>query len=284
MTAFLEVLADVRLKEKIALVWAVIISSMLMVGAAELEARAGQAVIIDHTCSDQSDTKIPLTRLNKARALNIYFGHQSVGWNILDGLESLAARNQQRYQINIIQDPPPEWFKENKGLGHAEIGENGDPSSKVRDFTEKVSSRPGLGRYLNAAIMKICFVDIQPTSNVLSIWNTYRCHMEKLKQQFPRMTVVLCTCPISATQDNGKREQFNTLVRDYARNSQSTLFDLADIEAFTPAGKPCLNRGQKSLCKLYTQDGDHPDSPEGKMRLARAFWWLMARLTGWEGL
>lgn len=253
------------------------------VGMAAATNIQSQAIIIDHNCIDQKDCIIPLAWLNKARKLNVFFGHQSVGWNILEGLESLASENNARYRVNIIENPPPGWFATNTGIGHADIGENGNPIFKIRDFNTKVSKHPGYGRNLNAALVKICFADINSQTNVKEIWNEYVSNMDNLKRRFPNLTLVWCTCPIVSNESNERREAFNKLVREYCQNSHSMLYDIADIEAYTPASKVCVMGSQKILCKTYSQDGEHPDSDAGKQRLARGWWWMLARVAGWDG-
>ncbi|MBX9685952.1 MAG: SGNH/GDSL hydrolase family protein [Candidatus Obscuribacterales bacterium] len=240
---------------------------------------AAEAIVFDHNCIDETDSKISASQLSKIRSLNVYFGHQSVGWNLLDGLDALADKTGNKYKLNIMQNPTLKFYKDTRGLGHGEIGENGNPNSKIQDFAAKITKAPAYGASLDAAMMKICFVDIESGTNVAQLFNTYKTTLESLAKKFPSMKVVYCTCPLVADGDNSKREQFNDLVRNYAKQSGKVLFDLADIESYSPQGKPCLRGSQKSLCKTYSEDREHPDSAAGKLRLARAWWSMMARIS-----
>ena len=83
------------------------------------------------------------------------------------------------------------------------------------------------------------------------------------------------------------------------------LFDVADIESHDPNGNPCYdnrdgvayNNGNTSenypddglnipaICPQYTTevDGGHLGSvSDGKIRIAKAFWVLMAEIAGWN--
>jgi hypothetical protein len=98
---------------------------------------------------------------------------------------------------------------------------------------------------------------------------------------------------------------FNVRMREYARTRNKFLLDVADIESHDPAGNACYDNrdgvaysaGNASenypndglnlpaICQHYTResDGGHLGNPDvGKIRLAKAFWILMARVAGWN--
>jgi hypothetical protein len=98
---------------------------------------------------------------------------------------------------------------------------------------------------------------------------------------------------------------FNNQMRQYVRSHNKFLLDVADIESHTPSGIPCYDNrdgvaytaGNASenypndgvnlpaICQHYTpeSDGGHLGNPDiGKIRLAKAFWILMARVAGWN--
>jgi hypothetical protein len=93
-------------------------------------------------------------------------------------------------------------------------------------------------------------------------------------------------------------------MRQYAIANQKPLFDVADILSHDPAGNPCYDNrdgvpydngnnsenypddgaNRLAICPHYTTetDGGHLGSVSaGKIRVAKAFWVLMARITGW---
>src|SRR5258708_25773753 len=77
-----------------------------------------------------------LQRLSHER---IYFGHQSVGANILQGMKELSG-------APVV----PLFIKD------AFVPENGDPRRKLESFTKSLGAR---SRY-DVALVKFCYVDI----------------------------------------------------------------------------------------------------------------------------
>jgi lysophospholipase L1-like esterase len=80
---------------------------------------------------------------------------------------------------------------------------------------------------------------------------------------------------------------FNVRQREYALLHNKVLFDLADITSHRPDGTSCFdnrNRGVEAICQDYTNevDGGHLNA-RGMQRVAKAFWVLMARVSGWQG-
>jgi len=98
-------------------------------------------------------------------------------------------------------------------------------------------------------------------------------------------------------------ESFNAQMRDFASKNNIYLFDVADILSHDPDGRPCFdNRDGVSyqtenypddgvdlaaICPHYTTEteGGHLGSASaGGVRVAKAFWVLMAKLAGWKGI
>lgn len=62
------------------------------------------------------------------------------------------------------------------------------------------------------------------------------------------------------------------------------LLDVADLECHEPDGTPCLNPDRtEKLCDGYARDQGGHLNAEGAERVARAVWWMLARLAGWAG-
>ena len=99
---------------------------------------------------------------------------------------------------------------------------------------------------------------------------------------------------------------FNNQMRQYVQQNGKFLLDVADIESHDPWGNPCYDNrdgvaytapgagsenypddgvNDPAICQHYTAEvnGGHPGNPDvGKIRLAKAFWVLMARVAGWN--
>src|SRR4051812_26124762 len=72
-------------------------------------------------------------QLRSLAGRGVFFGHQSVGMNLIDGLRELSA--EQGVPLNVVEakaplDVPAGTF------AHSYIPENGDPMRKLRSFAQ----------------------------------------------------------------------------------------------------------------------------------------------------
>ncbi len=253
----------------------------------------GNAIIADHTVIDAFDS-IPPDALAGASALKVLFMHQSTGNNIdFLGMKCLAGLqgdpsvypnecitySQKPYDPYDIRNW--EWKEWDEPMA--------DAIAKADQWVAVVNSQHENYQVLG---MKFCYVDG---------WNqdfaNYRDRMLELETKYPEKIFIWSTSalwqePGSACEDNGFNScqniaEFNRQVRDYATANQKPLYDLADIESHDPDGNLCLVAGYEGLCDQYYNDyggggGGHPDI-DGSIRLAKGFWWLIARISGWNG-
>jgi hypothetical protein len=125
--------------------------------------------------------------------------------------------------------------------------------------------------------------------------------------QHPDKTFIYWTTSLARSIGTQESESFNSQMRQYAQTNGKILFDVADILSHDPYGNPCYdnrdgipyNNGNNSenhpndglslaaICQHFTSEteGGHLGSPSaGKIRVAKAFWVLMARIAGWDGV
>lgn len=130
--------------------------------------------------------------------------------------------------------------------------------------------------------------------------------IETFEAQHPTKVVIYWTTSLSRGIGSEVATSFNDQMRLYAINNDKVLFDVADILSHDPNGNPCYDNrdgvpydnGNTSenhpddgkdllaICPHYTTevDGGHLGSVSaGKIRVAKAYWVLMARLAGWDG-
>ncbi|HBX69446.1 MAG TPA: hypothetical protein DEH25_08695 [Chloroflexi bacterium] len=128
--------------------------------------------------------------------------------------------------------------------------------------------------------------------------------IEGLETQYPSKTIIYWTTSLARSIGTPEGESFNNQMRQYAIANDKILFDVADIESHDPSGQPCYdnrdgveycnsanncenhpNDGQNiaAICQDYTTEleGGHLGVSAGGLRIAKAFWVLMARLNGW---
>ncbi|MGB7964573.1 MAG: SGNH/GDSL hydrolase family protein [Propionicimonas sp.] len=185
-----------------------------------------------------------------------WFGHQSVGLNILDGIAEV-------YSENAVATPPiVSWQERGTGalIGHDFIGSNFEPIFKIEDFAAKV--RGGVGAEVDVAVMKLCYVDIDANTDADALFDRYRETLADLEREHPDVTFVHVTAPLTTghSPDNVNRERYNAQMRQaYADGGH--LFDLAAIESTDPDGNRVKDRvdGDVSFAMYagYSDDGGH---------------------------
>lgn len=205
----------------------------------------------------------------------VFFGHQSVGYGIVEGVAALIAEG--RAPGLAIAESRLPVAGEGPCLVHAAIGRNGDPLGKIADFESLI--RGGMGKRVDLALMKFCYVDITAKTDVDSLFAAYRGAMKGLKEDFPALTLVHVTAPLTARDrglksaakrllgiasgsaaDNAARERFSDLLRgEYS--GREPLFDLARMESAGRDGRIASGsrdgRAYPSLLDAYTDDGGH---------------------------
>lgn len=212
---------------------------------------------------------VPQESWDRLAQRRIYFGHQSVGYNILDGVaEILQSHPAARLRILESSEPRP---VEGPAFVHSQLGRNCDPGSKLTAFAERL--RSGTGIWADAAFFKFCYADFDAGSDMDAIDLEYEETMGCLAREFPSLQLLHVTVPLrspgslarraakillgrpsSDLADNRLREAFNARLRArYA--AVGSLFDLARIEATRPDGT--LVEGGAALFRAYTSDRSH---------------------------
>jgi hypothetical protein len=213
-----------------------------------------QPIKADHTTL--AVESIPQAALDKARALRMSLDHASVGENILGGMEALRASSPGRYSF-------PNWTWHERG--------NPGWKEKVDEFVSWVGQHKG---DYDVFMMKLCYIDESAS------FTYYRDKMLQLEGASSQKRFVWWTMPIM-TDGDGQRDGFNQQVRAYCAAHDKALYDIAAIESHAPNGSPVHQGGQEAMYAGHSSDGGHLNEA-GSNRAARAMWWLMARLAGWD--
>ena len=238
-------------------------------------------------------TAAPATLAGQLQAVaerRIFFGHQSVGKNLLDGVEELAreAGVPLRVQEGGALGGP--------GVAHAYLGENQRPSSKIEAFERAVD---GDAAGAEIAFFKFCYVDVDASTDAQALFRRYQGALEALRERHPRIAWVHVTVPLTVTQagvkaslkallgkapwgerENMRREAFNALLRE-AYGGKEPLFDLARVESTRDDGSAQTferdGRRHPALVPEYTDDGEHLNA-RGRRRAARALVEVLASI------
>ena len=222
----------------------------------------------------------------------IFFGHQSVGDNLLDGVRLLAKEAQ--VPLNIVEVNTALALPANT-LGHAHVADNTQPLKKLASFEQALGKQPAK---LNIALLKFCYVDIDLGTDVKQLFGAYQQTVNRLKTAHPGTTILHVTTPLTTVQtgwkatvkswlgkppygaqENLKREEYNQLLRQ-AYGQKEPLFDLARIETLQPDGQPNLmtwkNQLVPALVPAYSDDGEHLNAV-GQRHAARALLAALAK-------
>jgi hypothetical protein len=221
----------------------------------QTDATAQTTIVADHNTMDL--TAIPDAAVVQAFHLRMHLRRASVGGNISDGLDALQSLNEKYNRSNWIFYPRgnPGW------------------EAKISDF---VSFTMANESSYDVFGMKFCFID--PDAD----FHTYRDSLLYLENRYPGKMIMWWTIPIE-TSGNSNRQSFNDSVRAFTASHGKVLFDIADIESHNTAGEKRIDDlNRELLCEEWSSDGGHINS-NGAQRVANAFWWIMARIAGWDG-
>jgi len=238
---------------------------------------------------------IPDAAWEKLSQKKIYFGHQSVGYNIIDGVKDLM-KEYPKIKLNIVETNDSKDF--NSGvLAHSRVGKNVDPKSKIDGFAKYINE--GIGNKADAAALKFCYVDMSSKTDISTVFDEYKTEVEKLRQNFPDLAIIHFTEPLTRRQtgwkasikkiigreiggyeDNMKRTIYNELLENDF-DGKDPIFDIAKIESTYPDGKRCTfesdGKTYYSLVPEYTSDGGHLNKV-GRKKVAEQLLLLLANL------
>jgi hypothetical protein len=227
-------------------------------------------------------------RLRTLASKRVFFGHQSVGANTLDGLESVVDAHPGT-RIDIVKSSEPSGFVD-PGIYHFNIGRNARPKSKLDAFRRILDSDSE--NRIDIAMMKFCYVDLLSGDDPDEVFEMYRETISDLEAKHPEVVFIHWTVPIESAratlrrtvkegiknligkpgvvEHNQTRQRYNDLLRtEYA--DREPVFDIARYEAIGPDGKMSYRLvGSEKVFMMdsgYTSDGGHLNEP-GRRHIA----------------
>ncbi|SMC50386.1 hypothetical protein SAMN02746065_10389 [Desulfocicer vacuolatum DSM 3385] len=206
----------------------------------------------------------------------IFFGHQSVGYNIIDGIRQLLDENPQ-IQLEILEKKEVLNILPGQ-LRHFKIGTNEDPESKTKDFAKILEPANQKG-VVDVAFHKYCYIDFNKDTDIEKVFSNYKKQMDWMKSKYQHVRFVHFTVPLTAIQrgpkawvkkilgkpvggmaTNIKRNQFNLKLLE-AYDGIDPIFDLARVQSTRPDGSLVYftekNKRYLSLYDGYSDDGGH---------------------------
>jgi hypothetical protein len=201
----------------------------------------------------ETDTRTTAQQLAALKPHGIYFGHQSVGANIMTGVNCW-----------LTQVPSSADRLARGGLASAAMGtwadgyveSNGHPLDKIANFQKQMiggSGAVGICGKVDIAFMKFCWADTDAiqSAGAAVVLKAYDDMVKAVTAACPTVTLVHFTMPLE-TGNNAFRESYNELVR---AKYGDAVFDLAAWEATQSDGSQCTSGGVRILCDGYDDKG-----------------------------
>ncbi|TSC31770.1 hypothetical protein FOF48_14075 [Corallococcus sp. Z5C101001] len=244
------------------------------------------------TAEEKPDaTRAGLERLSQRR---VFFGHQSVGGNILEGVHALLPAPD---ALSVVEVKDPAATIPAGTLAHAFVGQNEQPETKLAHFERLLDG--GLAKQVDVALVKFCYIDFTSSTDAKALFEKYRATLAGLKSRHPGVTFVHVTAPLTTVQrgakawfnelrgrpvfgvgENVSREAFNALMRR-TYDGKEPLFDLAALESSQADGSretyEVNGRAYPAMVPAYSDDGGHLNA-QGRTRVASALVTFLASL------
>ncbi|MEN8152861.1 MAG: hypothetical protein ABFR75_02475 [Acidobacteriota bacterium] len=247
-----------------------------------------EAIIADHTSVDLNS--IPDEWITKVKeVIGFHYCHTSHGSQIMIGLERLMngsfsnitikGSKYNYYPDNCNMPDTDQYLSLMDGQysnGYCETYVSPDlywESDHGLSLTRNMLN----SHNVNVSMFAWCSqLDYYSSSEVENYLNK----MAALEKEFPNIVFIYMTGNAQSSERN--RYDRNNQIRQFCKENNKILFDFADLDCWYNGGQNIVNGIPMEHNHYHGDQAGHTtyESCENK---AKAFWWLMARIAGWNG-